>query len=389
MRLGFYMRGLVFVFLCMVLVSCDRQKSCELPDYQEPCDLCGQLKRRVLELEAEVERLKHRRQRLREEKSDPSQKIINSAKTPVEKKYRTAMEYLGSGNREGAYPVFRELAENGHTGAILQVANHCLSGQNVCEEDIQELYGWLVGVADSGDYEAAVRLAGLYAKGLLEDDDLHSQERKWQERVESLVSGSNDSYALYRLAGYFKAGWFLRKDSGKELFYLEKAADGGHSGACVRLAKIYYAEQRFDDARRLLDKAFADDAQHTLESFVRGEPLPIKNQKEKWYLSGENEPELIEDDSEQKPLSSRKIVSPSDFKEAQKESALRRAEEGSWKAAFWLCRYYSRKDTQKMQLWIEKTRQIVEQLPAEDPSKARGERILDQFEEDVKKSVSE
>lgn len=287
MKLKFSTGVLLIGLFCGSLMSCDRQES---------CDSCKQFKMRVIELEEEVGRLsekdllRRRRSAVVSKVSPTSESVVqnkNSIVDDVQEKSRKALAYLTSGDRESAHPIFKELAEDGNVEAMLYVASYYLSTAQPSEENIQKAYEWLVKAADSGDYRGAVMLVDLCRKGVIGGDDSNSLEVKWQEKAESIVNSSNDPYKFYNIGDHFRRGISLRQDTEKAMFYLEKAANAGHRGSLVRLAKIHYAEQKFDEARKLLDKAFCDDAEYALELFVRGDPPQIKAQKKQWYLSGD------------------------------------------------------------------------------------------------------
>ncbi len=158
-----------------------------------------------------------------------------------ESQFQLANKYLqGEGglpqNEERAFHWYEKAATAGHRGAQFQLAEMYHRGSGGVEADVEEALSLYKKAASRGHQEAQRQLAEMYynGEGVTENKKIAFY---WYEKGVS-VETAREKFAL---ADKYDRGLdHFPEDSDRALHWFKKAAEQGHKGAQLRLAKMYY-----------------------------------------------------------------------------------------------------------------------------------------------------
>ncbi|MDI1302024.1 MAG: tetratricopeptide repeat protein [bacterium] len=140
-----------------------------------------------------------------------------------------------AGHYEEAAAAFRGVAEKGHAGAMLSLAQMYHKGQGLPQDDALALQ-WYVRAAEKGNQEAMNSAARAYELGLGTAKNA-AQSVKWY--LQSAASGDAEGmFMAGRIHELGSPAAALPADSAQALAWYEKARDAGNEEALPRLLRL-------------------------------------------------------------------------------------------------------------------------------------------------------
>ncbi len=139
-----------------------------------------------------------------------------------------------AGHYEEAAAAFRGVAEKGHAGAMLSLAQMYHKGQGLAQDDVLALH-WYVRAAEMGNQEAMNSAARAYELGLGTAKNA-AQSVKWS--LQSAASG--DAEGMFMAGRIYEQGSpaAVSADAAQALAWYEKARDAGNEEALPRLLRL-------------------------------------------------------------------------------------------------------------------------------------------------------
>lgn len=191
--------------------------------------------------------------------------------TTVRKDFHEAVKWL------------QKSADMGYAKAQFSLSIRYMLGQGV-KKNYKKAFGWLKKAADQGLVEAqyGVGLRYYWGQGTTKDSakamdwlaKAAQQGHKGAEyQLDFIKAQEDDLSAQYRLSKKYRDGSGVDKDNKKEIFWLEKAAKGGHVKAQYELAKMFLegngAQRNTKQAGNFFQ--LAAEAGHAAASLALGE----------------------------------------------------------------------------------------------------------------------
>lgn len=147
----------------------------------------------------------------------------------VEKDEDEAMKWQNK-----AVDKWREMAKNGNTDAMVQIAKLYEEG-DVVELDKEEAVNWYRKGADNGNEIAQFKLASCYHRGEGIEED-QEESAKWMKKVAEKTKNGEYQWVMGR---YYQEGWGVQKDSVEAVKWFARAAKKGYAEAKYFLAMCY------------------------------------------------------------------------------------------------------------------------------------------------------
>jgi len=200
-----------------------------------------------------------------------------------------AAELIEVSDTYTAFPLYQELADQGHTDAKVRLAAlllRGLGGEGTKEEKFQQSLKLLNDAADKGNIKAYYALSVMY-------HDSASLTPNAELGMSWLIKAADagEPRAQSQLGSLYLHGIFIKKDIEKSIFWYEKAISNGSNSARYNLAKIYINKvnitpQRLEKAISLYSTAAEqgdDDAKTALGNIYMYDTYGLKDGKKAFY----------------------------------------------------------------------------------------------------------
>ncbi len=146
--------------------------------------------------------------------------------------YSAAMEKRKRGQTSEAMPLFRQAADLGDTGAMIELGEDYRSGDTLPQSDLEALH-WFRRAADAGNSSGMVYLGAMYllGAGVTNDDD---EAQRWFQRA----ADRGNAAGIYDLATLYESGRGVDRDMQKAEELYRRSAKLGNSEAQNRLSEL-------------------------------------------------------------------------------------------------------------------------------------------------------
>ncbi|WP_426879352.1 tetratricopeptide repeat protein [Glaesserella parasuis] len=155
----------------------------------------------------------------------------------AEEKFSRAVQYDKQQNYQAAFPIFKELAEQGYSTAQFNLALMYFEGQGV-SQDYHQAAKWYQKAAEQGDASAQFNLGVMYDKGKGVRQDYHQAAKWYQKAAEQGMALAQTNLGVM----YYK-GYGVRQDKSKAKYYVGLACDNGDQTGCDNYRK--FSEQGY------------------------------------------------------------------------------------------------------------------------------------------------
>ncbi len=177
--------------------------------------------------------------------------IYAAMRKDTEAQYRLALRYLDEESGEGDAALglawLEKAADDGHTGAQMELASLALSENGPMDKNPMRAAAWYERAAESGNADAQYNLAVLLMSGQTGERD-PAKARLWFEKAaeQGLVDAS------YNLGVIYANGWGIKANHTRAVTYLSQAADSGRADAAWALGLLHH-----EGDERVRDKGLA------------------------------------------------------------------------------------------------------------------------------------